>query len=183
MNTVEPIRDIELINELASYLKESSMRDYMMFVFGIYSGLRITDILKLRVRDVKNTDYIYIHEQKTGKEKRFLIHPDIKQALKDYIKDKKENDFLFKSRQGVNKPITRARAYDILNRAAKKFNIKNLGTHSMRKTFGYFLYQQTKDIVIIKEIFNHADIGTTLRYIGLIQDTTDKAIKKLKIIN
>ncbi|HEX9061384.1 MAG TPA: site-specific integrase [Clostridia bacterium] len=182
MKTVEPIRDINLINNLADYLKEKNTRDYIMFVFGIYSGLRITDILNLKVKDVKNKDHINIQEQKTGKEKQFLIHPDIKKALKDFIKSKNDDDFIFRSRQGINKPITRSRAYDILYEAAKKFKISNLGTHSMRKTFGYFLYQQTKDIVIVKEIFNHSDIATTMRYIGMSQDIKDKAVKKLKIL-
>ncbi len=181
MNTVEPIKDVNIINNLAEYLKEKNIRDYLMFIFGIYSGLRITDILKLKVKDVKG-EHISIHEQKTGKEKLFLIHPEIKRVLKEYVKDKKDNDFLFRSRQGNNKPITRARAYDILDKAAQKYNVKNLGTHSMRKTFGYFLYQQTKDIAVLKEIFNHADVSTTMRYIGMSQDSKDKAIKKLKIL-
>lgn len=58
MNSVQPIRDMELVNDIADYLKGRSERDYMMFLFGIYSGLRISDILKLRVRDVKGKDRI-----------------------------------------------------------------------------------------------------------------------------
>ena len=182
MNTVEPIRDIKLIRNIAQHLKSKSYRNYMMFLLGIYTGLRITDILNLRVSDVKNTEYIYIHEQKTGKEKRFLMHPDLRKELNEYLVDKKDSEYLIKSRHGRNKPITRAMAYSILKEVAQEFNIESLGTHSMRKTFGYFLYKQTNDIVILKEIFNHSDLGTTLRYIGLIQDSKDSAIKKLKFI-
>ena len=53
MNTVEPIRDIEVVLDIADYLKERNRRDYVMFMFGIYSGLRICDILQFRVRDVQ----------------------------------------------------------------------------------------------------------------------------------
>ena len=53
MNTVEPIRDVSLVNDIADYLREQSERNYILFLFGIYSGLRISDILKLRVRDVR----------------------------------------------------------------------------------------------------------------------------------
>jgi integrase len=183
MRTVQPIKDVELIRQIADDLKERSFRDYLMFLFGIYTGLRISDILKLRVKDVKDKDYITLYEQKTGKEKRFLIHPDIKPEIKKFTENLKDYEYLFASRQGSNRPISRARAYDILKEVAKCYNIDSLGTHSMRKTFGFFLYEQTKDIVIVKELFNHADIGTTLRYIGVIQDTKDQAVKKLRILN
>ena len=165
--------------DIADRLKENSQRDYVLFMFGVYSGLRISDVLKMRVRDVKDKDYIYIHEQKTDKEKRFPIHEELKEILQSYIADKKDFEYLFKSRQGQNKPLTRTRVYDILNKAAKEFGLENIGTHTMRKTFGYFLYQQTKDVVAIKEILNHSDISTTLRYIGVVQEAKDKVMKKL----
>ena len=53
MNTVEPIRDIEVVLDIADYLKERNRRDYVMFMFGIYSGLRICDILQFRVRETR----------------------------------------------------------------------------------------------------------------------------------
>ena len=65
MNTVEPIRDIGTVNDIADYLREQSERNYIMFMIGIYSGLRISDILTLRVRDVRNRDRIMIREKKT----------------------------------------------------------------------------------------------------------------------
>jgi integrase len=179
MNTVEPIREIDLVNDIADYLKVRNQRDYVLFMFGIYSGLRVSDILKVKVRDVKDKDYIYLHEQKTGKEKRFPIHDELKDILKYHIEGKQGYEYLFKSRQGQNKPITRTRAYEILNDAATHFGLDSIGTHTMRKTFGYFLYQQTKDIAAIKEILNHSDISTTLRYIGVVQETKDKIMKKL----
>ena len=67
MNTVEPIRDMDLVMDLADYLKSNNERDYVLFMFGIYTGLRISDILKFRVRDVKGKDAVYIREKKTGK--------------------------------------------------------------------------------------------------------------------
>ena len=68
MNTVEPIRDMGTVNDIADYLKSQCYRNYVMFVFGIYSGLRISDILRLRVRDVRGKKDVYIREKKTGKE-------------------------------------------------------------------------------------------------------------------
>ena len=58
---------MDLVLDVADYLKVKNERDYLLFMFGIYTGLRISDILKFRVRDVKDKDAIYIREKKTGK--------------------------------------------------------------------------------------------------------------------
>ena len=60
LNTVEPIREMDLVLDVADYLRSKNERDYVLFMFGIYTGLRISDILKLRVRDVREKDYVYI---------------------------------------------------------------------------------------------------------------------------
>ncbi|MFA9464058.1 MAG: site-specific integrase [Velocimicrobium sp.] len=184
MNTVEPIRDIGLVLDIADYMKARNERDYVMFMFGIYSGLRISDILLFRVRDVRDKDSIMIREKKTNKEKRFAINEELKRIIKEYIKEKKDYEYLFKSREksreGKNRSISRQQAYNIMNDAAKIFGLESIGTHTLRKTFGYHTYQQTKDAVTLMKIFNHADISVTLRYIGVNQDSMDAVIKKLK---
>lgn len=179
LNTVEPIRDMDLVLDVADYLKVKNERDYLLFMFGIYTGLRISDILKFRVRDVKDKDAIYIREKKTGKEKRFPINEELKPIVANYIRGKKDYEFLFKSPNFPNKAISRQQAYNILSDAGKAFGISAIGTHTLRKTFGYHMYQQTHDAVTIKEILNHSDISVTLRYIGINQDNKDKAIKGL----
>ncbi|MCM1045623.1 MAG: site-specific integrase [Candidatus Gastranaerophilales bacterium] len=179
MNTVEPIRDNEVVLDIADYLKEKNQRDYVMFMFGIYSGLRICDILQFRVRDVRGKDYIVRREKKTGKEKRFPINKNLKKILGEYIGDKKDYEFLFKNPNGLNKPITRQQAYNILSAAGKKFGLESIGTHTLRKTFGYHLYKQTNDAALLMDIFNHSDIHITLRYIGVNQDCKDKAYNNL----
>ena len=179
MNTVEPIRDMDLVLDVADYLKSNNERDFVLFMFGIYTGLRISDILKFRIRDVKGKDAIYIREKKTGKEKRFPINDELKPIIQNYIVGKRDFEFLFKSPNFPNKPITRQQAYNILSTAAKVFGLDNIGTHTLRKTFGYHMYQQTHDAVTLMEIFNHADISVTLRYIGINQDNKDKLIRGL----
>lgn len=151
----------------------------MMFMLGIYSGLRISDILRLRVRDVKDKDYIYLREKKTGKEKRFIINDELKGMLKEYTEKKNDYEYMFLSPEGNNRPISRQQAYNVLNEAAEHFGLDAIGTHTLRKTWGYHTYQQTKDIVAIQEILNHSDISITKRYIGINQDTKDKVMKKL----
>jgi len=179
MNTVEPIRDLETVLDIADYLKIKNQRDYVMFMFGIYSGLRISDILKFRVRDVRDKDFISQREKKTRKEKRFPINKELKVIIEEYIKDKRDYEYLFKSPTQPNKPITRQQAYNILSNAGKQFGLESIGTHTLRKTFGYHLYKQTQDAALLMDIFNHADIHYTLRYIGINQDCKNKAYNGL----
>ncbi len=179
MNTVEPIRDKDLISDIADYLRRKSERDYVMFLLGIYSGLRISDILKFKVRDIKNRDYIIMREKKTNKERRFPINDELKPVIRDYVEGKKDYEFLFRSRKGKNEPISRQQAYNILQDAADEFDLYAIGTHTLRKTFGYHMYQQTHDAVTIQKILNHSDLSITLRYIGINQDVQDSTMKKL----
>ncbi|SFJ43964.1 Phage integrase family protein [Paenibacillus sp. UNC496MF] len=179
MNTVEPIRDNEVLADIKDYLKATNARNYIMFLIGINTGFRISDILRLRVRDVLGS-HISIREKKTRKEKRALITPELKRELDGYIQGKPSNEYLIKSREGENRPITREQAYKIIREIGTVFKLSNLGCHSLRKTFGYIFYNDTtnKDIGMLMAYFNHASPQITLRYIGMSQDTMDKALKR-----
>lgn len=181
MNYVEPIRDFDDVCAIEKELRKRSERNYIMFIIGIYSGLRISDILKLRVRDVKGKEQIVIREKKTRKQKRFPIHPILKKELKKYCLDKDLDEFLIKSRKGYNKPISRIRAYTIIREVGEELGIYDLGTHTLRKTFGYHYHMQYNDITELQEIFNHSDPAVTLRYIGVEKSRIDKRMKNLKI--
>lgn len=194
MNFVQPIRDLEKISEVRNFLANKNKRDELIFCFGIYTGLRISDILTIRVKDVQGKDYFHIVEQKTKKakqrsrtqpvRKRIPIVKKLKRLINDFCVNMQPNDFLFKSREGKNKPITRVRAYDILREAANYCELKEIGTHTLRKTCGYLIYQETKDIALIQEILGHSTPYITKRYIGLNQEAIDEAyylLNKLKI--
>jgi integrase len=177
MELVQPIRDKELINKFKGELLKSGFRDYMLFVIGINTGLRISDILELRVTDVKGRTHISITEKKTKKNKRFLINSMLRQEIDRYIEGMTENEYLFKSQKGENKPISRIQAYRILNNVANKLAMEEIGTHTLRKTFGYWHYQQNKDVAILQDIFNHSAPSVTLRYIGITDDNKDATIQ------
>lgn len=180
MNFVQPIRDPDTIIEIKKHLKKTSERNYILFLLGINTGLRISDILKLRVRDVKGT-HISIREQKTEKQKRLMITSGLRRELQPYIESKEDDEYLVKSRQGINRPIGRSMAYKILRKVASRFGLEEIGNHTLRKTYGYFFYKQTNDIALLQEIFNHSSEKVTLRYIGINQDTMDEAMKRFKI--
>lgn len=181
MNYVEPIRDNKKIHEIMKYLKDSNERNYILFMLGIYTGLRISDLLLLRVRQVRNKKQISLRERKTGKQRIIELNSELKKALEEYCKGKNGKEFLIKSRKGSNSPIGRIQAYNILKEVADHFDLNNIGCHTMRKSFGYHFYKQTKDIVTLQQIFNHDHPSITLKYIGINQEAINKAVADFKI--
>lgn len=179
MKTVQPIRDKKKINAMKTLLKERNEKYYLMFRIGINVGLRVSDILSLKVEDVRNKEHITIIEKKTNKTKRFKIPETLKKEIAAFINTNNmcDDDYLIQSRKGDNKPITRIQAYRVLNEIANQIGLDEIGTHSLRKTFGYHHYQLNKDVAILQDIFNHSAPSITLRYIGITDDMKDNSLK------
>ena len=187
MEFVQPIRRLKQIETIKKLLKQQSLRDYCLFVLGINSGLRISDLLKLRISDVaekgKVKDRIRLRENKTNKFKDFPISDNAKSAIREYLKSRQynENEPLFISRKNKGF-LLRQRAYKILNEVARSIGIKEkIGTHTLRKTFGYHAYNNSYDIAIIQKLFNHSSPSVTLRYIGITQDEMDDVYLSLDL--
>jgi len=188
MNVVEPIRSKNRIKQIRGNLyRQKNKRDYLLFVFGINSGLRIGDLLSLKLGDIKNSqgdlkDHLDIKEQKTGKTRRVFFNKQIKEAL-DFFLEKTNifdlDQYLFiNEKSKKNKPITRIRAYQLINKWCKDTGLNcKVGGHTLRKTFGYHLRMQGISIEQISSLLNHQNIKVTFRYIGISQDE-DKAVIK-----
>ena len=190
MNSVEPIRDLKVIKNIRSVLKGQSIRNELLFILGINVGLRISDILRLKVQDLIRIggktakDYVVITEKKTGKTKKFYIGDIVKKVTETYLKENPDMqlpDYLFKSRKGDNSPITRQQAYRIINSAAEALGLVErddngvivsgeIGTHTLRKTFGYHAFQNGTSLELLMDIFNHSSKSQTLRYIGITEE-------------
>lgn len=147
---------------------------------GISSALRISDILSLKVKDVWNgkkpVEYVELNEKKTGKYKRFPVTPNLNRAIKEYMSEYNGNqdDYLFVSRIGTNKPITRQYANMMLNNACDMVGITEpFGSHGMRKTWGYWAFKQGISLDYISIALNHRSIAETKRYLGLLQEDLD----------
>ena len=181
MNSVNPIRDQEKIEQMKKILREQSFRNYFLFVSGINIGIRVGDLLRLRVEDVRERSHIVIREQKTGKEKKFKINDNLQREIDCYVRGRDDDEFLFLSRQGGKRPLTRVSAWRILNSAAREVGLEGIGTHTMRKTFGFHYYRMSKDIAMLQKIFNHSSPSVTLRYIGITQDAIDESLEKFSL--
>ena len=187
--TVQPIRSQSDRDALDYYFMHRNMRDRVMFALGIYTGRRISDIVRLNVRDVAHIDRKGIHEQKTGKFADPLIHPKVRRILSKYLRQRRKhseslgallNEPLLKSqkaRRDGQYRITRQHALRVLANAARACSLNyKIGTHSLRKTFGYIQYQNGTSIELIQRMLNHSSPEITLAYIGITRDDMDEAI-------
>ena len=181
---VEPIKSLRNIKKVKQYLLgKKNKRDYMLFVVGINVGLRAGDLLSLKISDVldangKFKDSIIIVEEKTEKTREFNLNNSAKEAIKLYLDSLSSYnlyDYLFASRKG-NGPLTVRSAHKLIKTTMRELNIKgNYGTHTLRKTFGYHVYQNNvreNPLILetLQKIFNHSTQSITLKYIGITKE-------------
>lgn len=178
-NLVEPIRKLCDIERLEKYLTRKNLRNRLIFVLGINTGLRISDILNLNISDVKNKNYVEVREKKTGKYKRFPLNNKLKVLIDEYITTVRRKTYSIEDCEPLfvgkkHKRLNRSQVYRFLNFACNELQIDiNIGTHTMRKTFGYHHYKKFNDVVLLQKILNHSSPSITLRYIGITQEEID----------
>ena len=190
--TVQPFKEKDLNNMIVICKKKYSKyqenenneqkyiwdRNYMILHLGRNLAFRIEDLLQLKVDNFKNGG-IYTREFKTNKEQSFELHPSLIIDIESYINrnDLVEGEYIFKSRKGLNKPITRQRAWQIVKELSEQVNVNYVvGTHSLRKYFARKYYESTGDIIGLKEMLNHSSETVTLLYI--CWDNNDKTEKR-----
>lgn len=179
---VEPIKNIKDIKKIKQFLLgKTNKRDYMLFVVGINVGLRVGDLLQLKIGDVlddngKFKDKIVIDEEKTDKTRYFKLNDSAKESIEVYLdslKDYDINDYLFRSRKG-NEPLRVDSTHKLIKSTLRELNIKgNFGTHTLRKTWAYHTYMNnssnTRILATLQKALNHSSQDVTLRYIGIEQ--------------
>jgi integrase len=178
---VEPIKDKEIVREIIKYLKKQNERNAIMFGLGVFCGLRISDILGLKVKDVRKKWNLKVKQHKTGNQIDITLNRELKKMIDDFTENMEDTDYLIKSRIGKNMPITRTQAYRIMQDIQKEFNLDNMGCHSTRKTFAYWLYMDNKkNIGLVQKALDHQSSATTLTYIGMDQEAVREAVKRIK---
>lgn len=190
--TVQPFKKTDIENMIIICKKKRSQyqmtkdlekvyfwdRNYMILVIGINLAFRIEDILQLKVDNFKNGS-VYTREFKTNKEQSFELHPSLAKDIQEYITRNEliEGEYLFRSRKGINKPITRQRAWQVIKQLSDEVKVSYpVGCHSLRKYFGRQYYETTGDIIGLKEMLNHSSERVTLLYI--CWDNDDKNEKR-----
>ena len=176
---VDPITELKDIKNIKKLLDDNP-RDKLIFVMGVNSGLRVQDLLQLRVDDVKNAEIserVMLRERKTGKDNVFIVNSEIKVALDVYLSSSifRDDHYLFKSRKGYNYPINTPVVTRLVKKWTSAINIKgNYGAHSLRKTW---CYHQRKTFGVSWEVLakrlNHSTPAITMLYLGIQEEEVE----------
>ena len=185
MNKVLPIKDEEKLRqmqeEMAADKSWHGERMFLLFELGIHTGLRISDLVRLKKKNVCGS-WIDMIEKKTGKVTRIPLDATIRTIIQDRCRNLDPDDLLFPSRMkrgdGTPYPITTHTAYIDMRLIAKQFRLGDrIGCHTLRKTFGYWHYKQNKDLELLRQWFNHTSREVTLRYIGMDEEEKRKSVQ------
>lgn len=192
MGTTIPIRNMEDIESIKRYyLSEKQYRNYALFVMGINTALRISDLLALEWKSVfdfenkKWVKYVEVKEQKTGKHNTIFLNQSVRNALELYkntLTDISAFDKIFCNNRNRNQAISRNQAYIIIRRACLANGIDgNISCHSLRKTFGYHAWKRNVPAIMLMNIYNHSSFSMTKRYLGIAQDDKDEVFREINL--
>lgn len=168
----------EAMQLVRSLYKDANYKMSLLISVGCFWGLRISDILSLRWKDILNVDEFTIIEHKTGKQRTIRINPQLKRHITDCYKQINPigiNAPILVSQKGTTYTIQRINIILKEIKASYKLSIKNFSCHSLRKTFGRQVYNQNSDnaelaLIKLMELFNHSNVAITKRYLGLRQE-------------
>lgn len=184
MGTTQPIREKEQLEQFMDYYRSEcpSARNEALLTLGLYTALRISDILRLRWTDVfdftKNRfrKHLDVKEQKTGKENIIALNRKAIQCLRIYKKERQPqpDDYIFTKTTARDTPLCRTQAYRIVKKAAENtLREPHISCHSLRKTFGYHAWKQGTPPALLMDIYNHSSYRVTRHYLGIDQDERD----------
>ena len=152
-------------------------RNYIMLVLGCNTGCRIETLMQLTPKHIAG-GCVRITEYKTNKIQRYELNDKVNSVVQEYIKwlNVNENEYIFKTFTGGNKPMRRENAWKIIKQLADDVGVKyNVGTHSLRKSYGRFTYDITHDIHLVQRMLGHSNPLITQQYICLEDEKVTKA--------
>jgi integrase len=162
----------------------------LLIVIGVFTGLRISDLLQLKFNQFTGSEFLNINERKTKKERRIKINSDLKDILeriklKMDIRD--DNQFIFVNKYGT-KPIDKSYVNVKLKELLHKYDIHlegNVSSHMFRKTLGNRALKlnnySNESIILLMELFNHSSPVTTKRYLGVRNSEIESIYDSLKL--
>lgn len=170
------------------------IRDLLLFVVGVNTALRVSDLLQLRIGDFIDengevVDRFWLREEKRNKRHEVVINDSILEALEEYRTaypdvEKNLNNFLFFNTRTLDysQPIDRRQVWKIISDICRDVGLRgNYGTHTLRKTWGYHARMSGVDLALIMHKLNHSDLAYTKRYLGITDEELEEVVKRLNL--
>lgn len=176
--TADYLRWDEMTNLVRWLMKDGNYKMSLLIAIGCFWGLRISDILSLRWKDILNVDEFTLQEKKTKKNRTIRINPQLKRHIAEcynHIQPITVNAPILVSQKGTTFTIQRINVILKEIKVKYKLTVLNFSCHSLRKTFGRQVYNQNSEnaelaLVKLMELFNHSSVSITKRYLGLRQE-------------
>ena len=196
---VLPIKDTQMLNQVLTTLRDNfkyGQRNYTIFQVGKATLLRVSDVISLSKTDVfeENGDIkrnAYIVDKKTKKQNTLYLRPVEDDLLKyqnwlmryqmDNSKMKVyDSPWLFPSFANPDNHISGHTYYEVMQKVGDLLGINYLGTHTMRKTGAYRVYEQSNhNIGLVMKLLNHSSEAVTLNYLGLDQESREHILDSI----
>lgn len=193
MKGTRPLSNREIVQVISCFEGVYEVRNRSLFVLGVSTGGRISELLGLVVRDVWQnhravSDLLFDKSIVKGKDesRAVPVNLDGREAIEqviDWHQEKfgkvKASRVLFVSRQGSG-AMNRRTAHVVLKAAFESAGLNGkLATHSMRKSFAQRLYEQTGDIFAVQEMLGHKNVSTTQKYLGVNYANIREAVEQM----
>jgi integrase len=194
MKGCRAITDDEVILVSKSFSGRYAARDKALFVLGLKTGFRISELLSLTVGDVYQygqwVERVAVHRRHMkgkGQGRSVPLHAEAKAALASWLmemhhlRDVTPETYLFPSHKGHNQPLRRGQAHYILQQAYQANELTGMiGCHGMRKAFGQKVYQRTgRDLRATQHAMGHKSPASTAAYLAVDEQAVDAIILAL----
>ena len=197
MKGTRPLDNNEIRLVSACFTGTFEVRNRGLFLLGVSTGGRISELLSLRIADVWQngravSDLLFDKSIVKGGEvsRAVPVNTDGLRAIDALVNWHREQYGtaekkrpLFPSRNGGGKQrMTRRAAHNVLKSAFMTAGLNgHLATHSLRKSFAQRLYEQTGDVFTVQEMLGHKSIATTQKYLGVNYASVREAVQKMSL--
>ena len=198
MKGTRPLDNDEIRRVSTCFTGTFATRNRSLFLLGVSTGGRISELLSLRVGDVYQnrkpvSDLLYSKSIVKGGEvsRSVPVNADGRRAIREVVDWHREHYSsiaskrpLFPSRhKSGTVPMHRQTAHAILKTAFIEAGLNgHIATHSLRKSFAQRLYDQTGDIYMVQELLGHRNISTTQKYLGVNYADAKAAVELIALI-
>ena len=176
-------QNVSLIHRLG---RDGNYKFQLLIALGSFLGLRISDLLEIKWEDILYKDQLYLKEKKTGKERLLRINNDLKRLIGEAYKSlNPSSPYIFTNRKGskLSTQYINRKLKDI--KQVYNLYVNNFSTHSLRKTFGREYWKRNgysdKALIFLGELFNHSNVATTKKYLGIKDEELLEAYEVLSL--
>ena len=166
----------DFISIITRLEKDENYKFCLLISIGVFTGLRISDLLSLTYSDLLSNETFTLREMKTKKQRSIKVNKDLKEIVSRIVSKSNItnlNQLIFINKYGT-KSIDKSYVNVKLKELVKKYRIKldgNVSTHTFRKTLGRRVMEvnnySNESLVLLMELFGHSSMSITKRYLGI----------------